>query len=197
MIVLHVLVAILGGGLVIWTIASAIKTAVLPRGVSSVLTRMLFINVRRVFDAIASPKRPFEVRDKVLALYAAVGLLALPAMWVALVVVGFTGVFWGCGVHPLGEAFTMSGSSLLTLGFARPVGAGRILVSFAEAGIGLGLVSLMISYLPTIYGAFSRREAQVGMLEVRAGLPPSPSELLTRYARIGWLDRIHDDLFTR
>ena len=45
--------------------------------------------------------------------------------------------------------------------------------TFVEAVIGLGLVSLMISYLPTIYGAFSRREALVGMLEVRAGLPPS------------------------
>ncbi|MEY2552750.1 MAG: hypothetical protein QOC57_610, partial [Ilumatobacteraceae bacterium] len=50
---------------------------------------------------------------------------------------------------------------------------------------------------PTIYGAFSRREALVGMLEVRAGLPPSPVALLTRYARIGWLARIDDDLFLR
>jgi len=56
-------------------------------------------------------------------------------------------------------------------------------------------VSLMISYLPTIYGAFSRREALVGMLEVRAGLPPSPAELLTRYQNIGWLDNIDNDLF--
>ena len=68
-------------------------------------------------------------------------------------------------------------------------------VAFLEAGIGLGLVSLMISYLPTIYGAFSRREALVGMLEVRAGLPPSPSELFRRFARIGWLDSIDEDVF--
>jgi hypothetical protein len=70
-------------------------------------------------------------------------------------------------------------------------------MSFVEAGIGLGLVSLMISYLPTIYGAFSRREALVGLLEVRAGLPPSPTELLVRFARIGWLDRLDDDVFER
>jgi hypothetical protein len=56
---------------------------------------------------------------------------------------------------------------------------------------------LMISYLPTIYGAFSRRETLVGMLEVRAGLPPSTAELLTRYSRIGWLDRIDEDVFER
>lgn len=130
-------------------------------------------------------------------MYAPVGLLCLPAMWVALVVIGFTGVFWGSGVHPLTEALTISGSSLLTLGFERPAGTARVVVAFSEAGIGLALVSLMISYLPTIYGAFSRREALVGMLEVRAGLPPSPAALLTRYARIGWLDQLHDDLFTR
>ena len=32
-------------------------------------------------------------------------------------------------------------------------------------------------------------------LEVRAGLPPSPAELLTRYARIGWLDSLDEELF--
>ena len=95
------------------------------------------------------------------------------------------------------EAFVTSGSSLLTLGFLRPPGTGEIILTFVEAGIGLGLVSLMISYLPTIYGAFSRREALVGLLEVRAGLPPSPAELLTRYERIGWLDRIDDDVFEK
>jgi hypothetical protein len=195
--VVHLVVTVFGSALVIWTISSAIKTVVLPRAVSSVLTRALFINVRRGFDAIASPKRSFDFRDRVLAMYAPVALLALPAMWVALVIAGFTGVFWGTGVHPFSEAFTISGSSLLTLGFDRPAGSARATLAFAEAGIGLGLVSLMISYLPTIYGAFSRREALVGMLEVRAGLPPSPAELLTRYMRIGWLDRMHDDLFTR
>ena len=92
-----------------------------------------------------------------------------------MVVTGFTSIFWGTGVQPVTEAFATSGSSLFTLGFVRPQGAPRIVLEFVEAGFGLGLVSLMISYLPTIYGAFSRREALVGMLEVRAGLPPSPA----------------------
>ncbi len=197
MIAAQIFVSVAGVALVIWTITSAIKTVVLPRATSSVLTRGAFITIRRMFDAIASPKRPFHFRDRVLAMYAPVGLLALPAVWVGLVIGGFTAIFWGTGIRPLSEAFTISGSSLLTLGFDRPGGSARAALAFIEAGIGLGLVSLMISYLPTIYGAFSRREALVGMLEVRAGLPPSPTELLTRYARIGWLDRIHDDLFSR
>lgn len=196
-ILIRVVVAVLGFALVVWTIGSAVKTVILPRATSSVLTRATFINVRRVFDLFAGPRQSFEFRDRILAMYSPISLLALPALWVLLVGAGFTGVFWGLGIRPWSEAVIISGSSLLTLGFDRPYGLVRTTVSFVEAGIGLGLVSLMISYLPSIYANFSRREALVGMLEVRAGLPPSPTELLVRYERIGWGDRIHDDLFTR
>ena len=67
-----------------------------------------------------------------------------------------------------------SGSSLLTLGFERPAGLGSALVAFSEAAIGLGLLAVLIAYLPTIYGAFSRREVMVTQLSVRAGTPPTP-----------------------
>ena len=189
--------AICGVVLVVWTVGSAVRTVVLPRATSSVLTRAVFVNMRRVFHVVARPRASFEFRDRILALYSPFALLVLPAIWVMLVMLGFTGLLWGMGVHPLSEAFIISGSSLLTLGFNRPFGLPRVVMSFVEAGIGLGLVSLMISYLPTIYSSFSRREALVGMLEARAGLPPSPTELLVRYQRIGWGDRVHDDLFGR
>ena len=197
MIVVRVLVAVLGVGLVVWTIGAAIRTVVLPRATSSFLTRATFISVRRVFDLVASQRQSFEFRDRILAMYSPIALLILPMMWVALVLIGFMGLFWGMGVRPWSEAFIISGSSLLTLGFDRPFGMWRTSMSFVEAGIGLGLVSLMISYLPSIYSNFSRREALVGMLEVRAGLPPSPTELLVRYNRIGWADQVHSELFPK
>lgn len=197
MIILRVLAGVTGLALVVATLVSALKTIVVPRGYASWLTRIHFRSWRRVFSWFSGPKRPYADRDRVLAHYAPVALVTLPAAWVTLVGVGFAGVFWAVGVHPLTEAFVTSGSSLFTLGFVRPPGTGRVVLSFIEAGIGLGLVSLMISYLPTIYSAFSRREALVGLLEVRAGLPPSPAELLTRYARINLLERMDDDLFKR
>jgi hypothetical protein len=188
--------AIVGGvAFVIWTLVSAATTVVVPRAYAATLTRLHFRSLRWCFDRVARPTAPFARRDRVMALYAPLGLVTLPGVWVVCVIIGFTAVFWGTGVEPLTEAITTSGSSITTLGFVRPDGADRGMLAVTEAVIGLGLVSLMISYLPTIYGAFSRREALVGMLEVRAGLPPSPAELLTRYARIGWLDNIHDDLF--
>ena len=193
----RLLTAIAGASLVVWTLGTAIKTVVVPRAYPSYLTRVHFVALRKVFNLFARPSRSFESRDKVMALFAPLGLVLLPGVWVALIVMGFSAIFWGSGINPYSEAFVTSGSSMLTLGFIRPHGIGRVILAFVEAGLGLGVVSLMISYLPTIYSAFSRREALVGMLEVRAGLPPSSAELLTRYARIGWLDRLDDDVFEK
>ena len=195
MIVGRIAAVVAGAVVVLWTLSSAIRTVVLPRASSSVLTRLHFRSVRVVFDLLASPKRPFAKRDAVMALYAPISLVMLPGLWVLLILGGFTAIFWGTGIDPFAEAFATSGSSLLTLGFDRPAGVGHQMLTFLEAGLGLGIVSLMISYLPTIYGAFSRREALVGMLEVRAGLPPSPSELLRRYQLIGWLGNLDADVF--
>jgi len=200
MAVLDVLLRMVAGAggvaLVLWTVGGALRTVVLPRATSSWQVTLIFGLLRRVvFDPLTRPRRGFEARDRIMAMYAPVGLLMLPAMWATFVVTGCTGVFWAFGVRPFSEAFVTSGSSLLTLGFVRPHQTGLVIVSFAEAFVGLGLVSLLISYLPTIYGSFSRREAYVAMLEVRAGQPPSPSTLLVRYHRIGWLDGIAEEFF--
>jgi hypothetical protein len=186
---------VVGVVVVLWTLSSAIRTVVVPRANPVALTRIVFRSVRSVFALVARPTQSYEARDRVLALYAPLALLFLPAVWVSLITVAFTAVFWGTGIDPLYEAFATSGSSLFTLGFDRPDGWGRVALSFAEAGLGLGIVSLMISYLPTIYSAFRSREALVGMLEVRAGRPPSPATLIIRYNDIGWLERVEDDLF--
>jgi hypothetical protein len=196
-IVAQVFAVVAGVALVVWTLGSAVRTVVVPRSVITRLTRFHFIALRKLFNLFTGPSRSFESRDRTMSLYAPIALVTLPGLWVVMILAGFTSIFWGTGVRPVTEAFATSGSSLFTLGFIRPRGTPRIGLEFAEAGIGLGVISLMISYLPTIYSAFSRREALVGMLEVRAGLPPSPAELLTRFTRIGWLDRIDTDLFER
>jgi hypothetical protein len=43
-----------------------------------------------------------------------------------------------------------------------------------------------------MYSAFSRREAAVNMLDVRAGSPPSAVEMIARYYRIRGLDQLHE-----
>jgi len=88
------------------------------------------------------------------------------------------------------EAFVLGASSLLTLGFERPPSPATELVAFLAAIVGLTTVALLIAYLPAMYGAFTRREAAVTMLEMRAGSPPSGAELLVRMHRLGALDRL-------
>ena len=125
-------------------------------------------------------------------LYAPISLLCLLMTWLLGVMLGYMFMYWSLGIDGLRNIFTVSGSSLLTLGFAAVSELATTILAFSEAIIGLILVALLISYLPTMYGSFSRREAAVSALEVRAGSPPSAVEMLTRYHRIRGLDQLNE-----
>jgi len=188
---LHVAVFVLGFLGAVRVVFSAVRTFIVPRGDNDALSRFTFRAIRTAFDRIASPTRPYEFRDRVMAYYGPVALILLPAFWLVLLAAAFAAMFWAIGLPPA-EAVVVSGSSLLTLGFARPTVPGGDLLAFGEAAIGLALVALLISYLPTIYGSFSRRELLVNLLEVRADSPPSPIVMITRIDRLASLDVLHD-----
>ncbi len=188
--IIQVLVAFLGLVVIVRTVLSAVRTFIVPRGVNDRLTRLAFRTIRRGFDLVAPPSRPYPFRDRVLAYYGPIALMLLPAWWLVLLVVGFGALYWAMGL-PLADALEVSGSSLLTLGFFRPAVPFGDFIAFVEAAIGLALVALLISYLPTIYSAFSRRELLVSMLEVRADTPPSPVVMLTRMHRLNGFDALH------
>ena len=115
-------------------------------------------------------------------------MVSLPLVWTLVVTFGFSFVFWGVQSGSAQRSFEISGSSLFTLGFAEPEGIGRIWLTFVEATIGLGLVALLISYLPTIYAAHHERDKGIGVLRPFAGTPPSPVELVASLDRLGELD---------
>ncbi len=172
------------------TVLSAVRTFVLPRAAQVLISRMVFQAVRRVFNLLARPSRPFAIRDRVMAMYVPISVVVLPAVWYVLLILGFTAMLWAVGVHSLRDAFILSGSSLFTLGFERPELLPAAILSFIEAPLGLGLLALLISYLPSIYAAFSRRETVVSQLEPLAGSPPSPQEMLIRHHRILGMERL-------
>lgn len=190
MMFVRILVFAGGMWLSLWTLLSAIRTVILPRSAQSVLASAVFVLTRRVFEMIAPSKRSYEHRDQVMALFAPIALVVLAGTWLVLVLLGYTAMFWAVDTPSLGDAFHLSGSSITTLGFAPADTLGERVLAFSEAGFGLFLVALMITYLPSMYGAFSRREAKVALLEVRAGQPPSAVEFLVRHHRIGWLDQL-------
>ena len=150
----------------------------LPRNETVRLNAFVFGGVRALFDFAARRANTFARRDRILAHYAPVGLVALPIGWLALVGLGYTGIYWALGVDGFSKSYELSGSSLLTLGTTKQNGLIVNVFSYSEATIGLLLLTLLISYLPTIYQAFSRREIVVAQIELRAGTPPVASGLL-------------------
>ena len=143
-----------GASLVVRTMLSAVRAFVLPRASNDSLARPVFRLSRRLFDIVASPARPYLFRDRILAYYAPVTLIVVLIYWIVLVALGYSAMFWALGVRTMAEAVNLSGSSVLTLGFASSPLPGASLLSFSEAILGLILIALLISYLPTIYGAF-------------------------------------------
>ncbi len=192
MLVLKLISFFLGIGIVGATLLSAIETFVLPRSANDPLTRLVFLIVYRLFDLRTKRARSYEERDRVMALYAPIALLALPPVWLILVMLGFSGMFWAVGDYTPAEAMAASGSSLLTLGFIHLDSLAAAALAVSEATLGLILVALLIAYLPTMYAAFSRREAMVNMLEVRAGSPPWAVQMIERFYRLHGLEHLTD-----
>jgi len=188
-IALHALSFIAGAALVIWVLYSALVTVVLPRGESATLTRLVFIGWRAVFVVFALRAKTFDTQDRIMAFFGPVALLTLPFAWLVLVLLGYTGIYWALGGVGLLGAFTEAGS-LFTFAFQAPHAVPQLVLSYSEAALGLGLVALLISYLPSLYAAFSRREQLVTLLETRAGNPPSVAQMLRRFYVIHGLDQL-------
>lgn len=187
---LRVLAFLAGMAIVLGTLYSTVRVFVVPRSENDKIARLVFTVMRKFFNGLMAPSQVFSRRDHIMAFYAPVSLLVLAAVWLLLVCTGYTVMFWSLGAHTLREALSLSGSSLLTLGFTPVHGMPQTLLAFSEAALGLMLAALFIAYLPTIYQAFARREAAVTMLEVRAGAPPSAIEMLLRYRRIQGLEQL-------
>jgi hypothetical protein len=189
---MHVLTEVvwfaLGIGLILLVFDSVIRTFVLPRAATPIVTRVVFIALRSCFNLLARAARTYDGRDSVMALFGPIGLLTLPAVWSVMILFAYTVMFHALGVQGFERAFEMSGSSLFTLGFVRPPDLATNVLAFLEAATGLTVLGLLIAYLPTIYSSFSRREVLVAQLEVRAGNPPSGVHLLVQSQR---MERFH------
>lgn len=190
MIPFRIAAAIFGVALVFAALGSAVRAVVLPRAVQGRLARWVFRFTRVLFRVMAGQRTSYDRRDKTLAMYAPVSLLMLVLVWELCLFVGFTAIYWAMGIEPLSRAVRVSGSSLFTLGTDRAQGLAASLTMFAEAALGLLVLALLITFLPSLYAAFSKRESMVALLESRAGAPPSVVEMITRYFRIHGLGEL-------
>jgi hypothetical protein len=191
-LILRIIAIIFGSLLVCFALLSAMKTLVIPRAMPDRITGITFGIIRWMLNIPLRWAQTYQSRDRIMIYYAPFALLVLLPVWLILVALGYTGIFWGLGVFDWYEAFLLSGSSLLTLGFAKAGNLIQLILVYSEATIGLLLIALLIAYLPTMYAAFQRRETAVSLLEVRAGDPPSADEMLLRFNRIHGLTRLSE-----
>jgi hypothetical protein len=190
------LLAVVGVGAVL---GSVLRTVVLPRGVPARLARVAFLLVRALLRLRLrlTGRSDYATRDRVFALQAPFGLFAQLLVWASLIWILFAVMFWSLSGSTIdgasvGRALEQAGSSMLTLGFDAPHGLARQLLSFAAAGVGLTLLALVIAYIPTVYAAFSRREALITKLVVRVGAPPTGPALLTSTWRLGRFEQLEE-----
>lgn len=184
-----VLLALAGLWLVGSVLLSALRTVVVPRGERPALTALVFLTLRRALD-VPLRRSSAARRERILGRYAPAALVLLAATWALLVIIGFTPVHWALGDLSWMDALQVSGSSLTTLGFVSAEPAPSRLIEILEALLGLGLVGLLISFLPAIYGAYSQRELLVAQSSSRAGQPPRAATFVIRHHQIGALEQL-------
>ena len=185
MIVTRVLALVVGATVALAVLGSALKTVVLPRQGFPRLSKFMFALVHRL---LVHRRRRSPLAQSLRGLYAPVALVSLPLAWMILVMGAFTFVYWGTNDLSWSRAFEVSVSSVTTMGFAEPSSTGKIWIAFVEATIGLGLVALLISYLPTIYSAYNDREKGTNRLRPIAGTPPGATLFLQSLQRLGSLE---------
>jgi len=178
-ILLRIAAVVVGASIALAVLVSAIETVVLPRSGFTRITRVVFAVMHRV---LVHPRSALTARSR--ELYAPASLVSLPLVWMLSITVGFAFIFWGLHAGSFPFSIEISGSSLFTLGFSKPDKTGLVWLTFIEATIGLGLVALLISYLPTIYSAYNERVKGILVLRALAGQPPDATDLLVNLSRI-------------
>ena len=165
---------VIGLGVLLITGSSVIKTLLIPRNLSSVIGTAVAASVLAVYRMVtAKIHDDVRRRERIYASGAPTYLFALLVCWIVCLYVAYTLMLLPFAHHSVDFALRLSGSSLFTLGFADTAGAAPYGIVFAAAISGLGVIALMIGYLPTLYAAYNRRETLVIMLEALSGKPPS------------------------
>jgi hypothetical protein len=173
---------------VLW---EAFETVVLPRRVRRRLriTVLFYRSSWLVWRTIARAIKKKNRRESFLGIYGPLSILFLFVFWAGLLILGFGLIYFSASARDaapthFATSLYLSGTTFVTLGIGDVVPHSpleRFLVVL-ESGMGFGFLALVLSYLPVIYQAFSRREVNIVLLDARAGSPPTAAEILRRHS---------------
>jgi hypothetical protein len=189
----RIVVGLVGAVVIALMLAEFFVAFLLPRRVrrDPRIARGIYRAIWRPWRALARRLQPVAA-DTLLGFFGPLALLLELAVWVLGLVIGFACLQWAGG-GSFSVAF--SAGTFLSAAF-QPHGTWHRGVGLLEAATGVGVLFIVIGYMPSIYAAFSRREVAISRLSTRAGAPPSAGALLRRASeRGGWaeLDRyLHD-----
>jgi hypothetical protein len=180
----------------------AFQTIILPRRAAGRLrlTRIFYILTWIPWRFVAVRIRHPRKRETALSFYGPLSLIFLLVVWACGMVFGFSLIYYALGnpfsdaSHPLGylSGLYVSGTSFFTLGLGDVIPRGeaaRALITI-EGGTGFGFLAVVMGYFPVLYGAFSRREVSISLLDARAGSPPTAAELMRRHSFEGAEDAL-------
>jgi len=178
--------------IIIVVLVDAFEVVLLPRRIRHGfrLARMFFRTSWLIGRTAARLLPVGRWRTGFLSTFGPLCLFALVVVWAVGLITGFALLHWSLGTAlsergaGFGTYLYFSGTTFFTLGYGDLIttdGTGRAL-SVAEAGLGFVFLAVIITYLPVLYQAFSRREIGILLLDARAGSPPTAGELLRRLA---------------
>ncbi|GGH14368.1 potassium channel family protein [Silvibacterium dinghuense] len=192
---MHILFFFAGITCLVAALFDAFQTVIVPR---RAVGRFRITNVHyaltwRPWSTMAGLIRDARQRETMLSYYGPLSLLLLIFIWAAALLFGFALLYAALNtpIHdPLAphagfwSDLYLSGTTIFTLGLGdlTPHSPSARACVVIESGIGLGFLALVIGYFPVLYGAFSRREVNISLLDARAGSPPTAAELMRRHA---------------
>ena len=189
---MKIFAAFLGVALVLIVLWDAFETIILPRRVTRKyrLTRLFYRYTWFFWKSAGSIFSSFGRKETYIAFYGPLSIVLLLSVWALGIILGFALLLVAAGspINAPGENadfftdFYLSGTTFFTLGMGdvAPMSGFARLCAVAESGLGLGLLAVVISYLPALNQSFSKREVNISLLDARAGSPPSAFELLRR-----------------
>jgi hypothetical protein len=164
-------------------LAEFFVTFMLPRRVrrDPRIARGLVRLLWRPWRAVARQLSPSSA-DTFLGFFGPLALLSQLMTWAVGLILGFALLEWAAVGGAFGHGLLFSSGLFLSAESASGSTALHVLALF-EAATAIGVLFIVIGYLPAVYGSFSRREIAVSQLGTRAGAPPAAGAILCRAAQ--------------